>query len=407
MNIKGKTLNNGVKLYTNLNEHVNSVTISFLINTGSFNEKEDEHGMAHFVEHMLFKGTLNRSAIQTSKDIEKVGGWLNACTFFNFTKYYCRLPYDKYEIGLDVLSDMIWNNTIPKEEFDMEKQVILEEIKMCIDDPMCLASDKLLEIMNKDYHNRQTISGTVEDVSNITREQMIEFINKYYIPENISIVITGKFDEDKIIDYLNKYNDNIDYKYNELVLEDDKFVTNFENSDELVITKNNEQSIISFGSFCPPVSNSEYYIGEVFSVMFGGNCSSKLYLEVREKQGLAYRANCDIFSLKDIAVVEGIVGTNENNIDKVKDIIQREINNIQNGDFEDDLLEDAKNYIVGQIMIRMDDCDHINGYLCDGIINGNLISNEEYINSINNVSRQDIIDFANKYLNGIYYVIVK
>lgn len=406
MNIKSTILNNGVKLYTDLNKNVNTVIISFVVHTGSFGEEENEHGLAHFTEHMLFKGTVNRTATEISNSIEKVGGLFDACTFFNFTKYYCVLPYDKYECGLDILSDIIWNNTIPEEEFDMEKQVILEEIKMYMDNPSDLALDELMGVMNKQYPNRQSISGTIEDVSNITREQMINFINKYYIPKNISIVVTGNFDENKVIDFLNNYSD-IDYNYDNLILKDDNFVANFDNSDELIITKGNEQSIISFGVFCPPASDLEHYVGQVFSVMLGGNCSSKLHVEIREKRGLAYRASCDIFTLKDIGVIEGIIGTSENNIDKVKHIIQKEINNFQNGNFENKLLEDAKSYIIGQRMLSMDNCNCVNEYLCDEIINDYSINENDYINIINKVTKQDIINFANKYLNGIYYVIVK
>ena len=96
-------------------------------------------------------------------------------------------------------------------------------------------------------------------------------------------------------------------------------------NDKLIITKGNEQSIISFGVFCPPARDLEHYVGQVFSVMLGGNCSSKLHVEIREKRGLAYRASCDIFTLKDIGVIEGIIGTSENNIDKKLIIFKMEI----------------------------------------------------------------------------------
>ena len=147
--MKTTILDNGLKVITKNNPNSKICTIGYIIKSGSYHENDNERGMAHVVEHMMFKGTIHRDYKQINHDIESVGGYLNACTSFEYTKYYCSMPKEQWQVGLDVMSDLIFNHTIPEDELKKELEVIKEEIYMYDDDPGSYVCDQLYRKMFK------------------------------------------------------------------------------------------------------------------------------------------------------------------------------------------------------------------------------------------------------------------
>jgi predicted Zn-dependent peptidase len=187
--MKSTTLNNGLEIITD-KRNEDFVNIAYMIDKGSMDEPDDKLGIAHLTEHMVFKGTANRDKDQIWEDVSKFGGSMNAYTAENHTAFYCTILKEYWEEALDVLSDIVWNNTLPEEEFDLEKSVVVEELKMYSDEGKHVVLDLLTKTIFPDIENRWNNGGTPETVSEITREDVSEYIENYFIPKNIKIVIT-------------------------------------------------------------------------------------------------------------------------------------------------------------------------------------------------------------------------
>jgi predicted Zn-dependent peptidase len=199
--MRKEVLDNGFEIYTETIDVAKTVTFSIYVKAGSYYESEP-FGVAHLLEHMVFKGTTNRSTQQISEDIERYGGYMNAETSFEHTRYFTTIPYENWEKGAEVICDISFNSTIPEKEFIMEKKVVQEELKMYSDDSSSHVSDMLLQSMFKSYPNRQTIGGTVESVGDITRENILNFRDLYYQPNNMFAVVSGNVSHEEVVDFL-------------------------------------------------------------------------------------------------------------------------------------------------------------------------------------------------------------
>ena len=187
-------LNNGLRVVVENIEYVNSVSVGLWVENGSRNENISNSGISHFIEHMLFKGTVGRTAKQIAEAIEDVGGQINAFTGKEATCYYIKALDTHLELSLDILSDMLFNSNFSEDEIEKEKGVIFEEINMSEDSP----EDVLTDLHTKAIWNKDSISlpilGTMDTVKSFNRKMMLDYIDSYYIPENSVISISGKFD---------------------------------------------------------------------------------------------------------------------------------------------------------------------------------------------------------------------
>ena len=391
-------LDNGLNIVIDKDENSKIATFCYLVNCGSFFEDDTNRGIAHFTEHMLFKGTTNRDFSKINKDIEKVGGMLNAETSFDYTRFYSIVPSTEWEIGLDVISDLIWNNTIPEEEFEKEKNVVIEELIMYDDDPQEKAMENFNILLSGDYENRKRIGGTVESVSNITRDDMIDFIDKYYTPNNITLVITGNVNKDDIVNYLNKIL-NIDLflsKKNEIEKID---INKIKSGEVRLDLPNINQAHIVFGTYGPKPSDEDYVVFEVISNILGGNSSSRLYHLIREVEGLAYTTYTRVEELFDCSQFIGYVGLNKSKIDKCKKIILDELDKICTEEISEEELKETVSCLKGNSLLGLEKCSSKNSYLCSSIIYGFDYDCENYFKQLDNVTPQKIKQVANKYIH--------
>ena len=203
MYIKEK-LNSGIRVVMEEIPYVNSVSIGVLVNNGSVKERDDLNGISHFIEHMLFKGTTNRSAKELAESIDDVGGQINAFTGTEYTCFYVRVLDKHLPIAIDVLSDMFNNSTFNEKDIEKEKSVIFEEINMYLDSPEDIVYDILSETMFENTSLALPILGTYETVSNLNRDTVLDYYKKHYTPENIVISIVGNFQYRETIGMLNE-----------------------------------------------------------------------------------------------------------------------------------------------------------------------------------------------------------
>ena len=197
-------LNNGIRVAMEKIPYVNSVSVGILVNNGSAKEDKHLNGVSHFIEHMLFKGTKNRTAKDLVELIDNIGGQINAFTGTEYTCFYVKVLDNHLPIAIDVLSDMINNSKFDDEDIDKEKGVVYEEIKMYLDSPEDVVYDLLSEIMFEDTSLALPILGSYETVSNLNRESILEYFNQNYISQNIVISIAGNFDPKDTMKILNQ-----------------------------------------------------------------------------------------------------------------------------------------------------------------------------------------------------------
>ena len=321
MSAKTVTLNNGLTI---LLDHFNSNTLSIglWLNAGSVNENNKQLGIAHMLEHMAFKGTKTRNAFDISKEIEDVGGDINAYTSKENTAYYVKLLPSNYELGIEILSDIFLNSTFPKEEIERERGVIISEIGQSNDMPDDKVFDKFYSLAYKNQSIGEPILGTKVSVGGFNKDDLKEFCNQYYNPFNLIIGISGKFDEKKIINQItNKFeflkpgDKTIKPKY--------KWNSGFHSE-----KKDLQQAHIVFGVEGLSNVDKQRLDLSALTIILGGGMSSKLFQEIREKKGLCY----SIFSFQSQFFSSGIFGfysaCNPNDLQNLLDTSLNEIKNL-------------------------------------------------------------------------------
>lgn len=393
--VKKTVLDNGLTIVVDTINTAKSVAISYFVNAGSYDEKDYPAGISHFIEHMLFKGTKNRSAREINKSIDSVGGIMNAYTDYLMTKYYCIMPFDQWKLGLDVFSDLIWNHTIPEDELERERTVILEEIKMYNDDPQSVAYDFLHKEMHKGYDARQSIIGTSESVKSITKEDILNYVSEFYQPNNITLVVSGNIEESEVVDFIKNYEITRNGKTTKDVV--DLFKPNILSSETKTLSREIEQAHLTWGLFVPGSSSKESFTAEVIANLMGGSMSSRLYQIIREERGLCYTLSVSYYDLIDSGMIVGYVGLDKSKIEEVKDVVIEEFEKLRVELLDETELKETINNNNGQMLIRTESTSSINDFVGRQIISGLNPDLEDYLDNIKQVGQQDVKDFSNKY----------
>ena len=321
MTAKTITLSNGLTI---LLDHFNSNTLSIglWLNVGSVNENNKQLGIAHMLEHMAFKGTKNRNAFDISKEIEDVGGDINAYTSKENTAYYVKLLPSNYELGIEILSDIFLNSTFPKEEIERERGVIISEIGQSNDMPDDKVFDKFYSLAYQNQSIGKPILGTKVSVGGFNKDDLKEFCNQNYNPSNLIIGISGKFDEKKITNQIKK---NFEFLKSGNKSTKPKYKWNSGFHSE---KKDLQQAHIVFGVEGLSNVDKQRLDLSALSIILGGGMSSKLFQEIREKKGLCY----SIFSFQSQFLSSGIFGfysaCNPNDLENLLDTSLNEIKNL-------------------------------------------------------------------------------
>ncbi|OIO81508.1 hypothetical protein AUJ84_01030 [Candidatus Pacearchaeota archaeon CG1_02_32_132] len=336
MNFQKYKLKNGITL---LFEKRNLPIISLSISNsfGASSESEKIKGIAHFIEHLLFTGTKTRSHEDISREIEKRGGILNAFTSNDITSYWFKLPSEHLFTGLDILIDMLKNPLFEEKKFEKEKKVILEEIKMYHDMPQRHIYDKIVENLYGKPFGLGVI-GTKETVSSLKRDFVFEYFKKNYSSENYIITLVGSADIKKVCEYL-----------------ESKFKPENKSLNKIEIKKINKESIeersgldqahFMLAVHAPLATDPKRYVLEVLDAYLASGMSSRLFLEIREKRGLAYAIRSSYELEKNYAYYGIYVGTTKPALKEVKELILEEFKNVDKMTKKD--LEEAKERLIG------------------------------------------------------------
>jgi len=383
MNFQRKVLQNGITIIHESRD-LPLVSLSITNKFGAAFEESKIKGVAHFIEHLLFTGTKTRSNEQIAKEIEKKGGVLNAFTSHEVTSYWFKLPSEHLFSGLNILVDMIKNPLFDKEKFEKEKKVILEEIKMYHDAP----SMHVFEQIEKNMFEKpfgELIIGNKETVSAIDRDFVAEYFKKMYSPENYIVTIVGSCDLDKVCQFLEE-NFSRENKQQEIIPVKKK------NSHSVEERPGIDQAHLVFAMHAPLPQESNHHVLEVLDAYLASGMSSRLFLEIREKRGLAYAVQSNIDSEKNYSVYRIYVGTMKEAIEEVKKLIIQEFQNIEK--MTQTNLEESKQRVIGLKKVTSEESSSVMNELMFNELSGSAEDYYKYEEKIKTVTLDQVKSLA-------------
>lgn len=390
-----KVLKNHIRVIGEELHDYNSVTVGIFVFCGGRDEPPDQRGIAHFTEHMLFKGTKSRSAIEISKTIDRIGGILNAYTNKEYTCYYAKVVKDKVKTALELLADIFLNSVFPEEELEREKNVVLQEIAMVNDTPDDLVHDLLLEALFGKDGLGHSLLGTESHVKSFDREKIANFVKNYYLNDRIVIAAAGNFDWHEFSDYA-------EYLFGDRATITKSLLRKTEGSgNDITLHKNHLYQIhTTIGFKTVSIYGEDKYPLKVLNSFLGAGMSSLLFQELREKSGYAYSVYSFLHNYEDTGYLEIYYGTSPKHhlicMDKVKEILA----NIAKGNFPKEDVEYAKEQLRGYSLIAQDSSDARFLYNAKTeLYYGQFIPLEKELERINSVTFDDVVRVANEYLD--------
>ncbi len=320
-NVYSTQLANGLTIVSH-QMPVESISVGAWIKVGSRNETSSEHGIAHFLEHMAFKGTKNRTAKQIVEQIENVGGDMNASTGIEVTSYYFRLLKEDLRLGVEILADILQNPLFAEEEMQKEKTVILQEIAATDDDPDDVLFDALIANAYENQAIGRSILGTKKSVKALTATQLKNFLKKHYHPENMTIAMAGGASHEELVKLATKYFSN-QPKTAPIALTKAQFTAN-----NIFIKKSLEQSYLLIGFESLNFKHPDFFAQQLLSQLLGGGMSSRLFQNIREQKGLCYSIYASSWGFDDTGLIFIYAAANSKTIDEVKSLIYQELNTL-------------------------------------------------------------------------------
>ncbi|MBI3803185.1 MAG: insulinase family protein [Nitrospirae bacterium] len=397
--VRKLVLDNGIRIVAEKMSSVKSVSIGLWVNVGSRDEETHEHGISHFLEHMFFKGTENRSAKEIAREIDAIGGELNAFTSRETTTFYAKVLDDHLSKAVDILSDNFHSSTFDPREIDKEKQVVVEEIKMVEDDPEDLVHDLYTKDVWKGNPLGRPILGTIETITGMTRKKILRFLKRTYDPKQIVISVAGHFDLDPLMKILEKSFGG--YRAEEVDLHPriaPQITPHFQ-----VKKRNLEQVHLCIGTQGLPHRHPDRYALYVLNTILGGSVSSRLFQEVRERRGMAYSIYSYPSSYQDGGLFTIYAGTGPQNAPKVISLILKEFKKLKEKGVEAGELDQAKNHIKGSLMLSMESTSSRMSKLAkDELYFGRHFSLEEVVREINKVSLEQVQGLAKSLFDSKY-----
>jgi len=390
-------LSNQITVITEVLPYLRSASFGIWVKVGSSNEDEGNNGIAHIIEHMLFKGTEQRNAKQIADEMAKIGGNMNAFTSKECTSFYATTLSEHLPITIDILSDMFQNSLIDEKALTKEKGVILEEIDMYDDSPEDLVHEMLQQRVWKDHPLGYLISGSKKIVRKVTRAQIIEFMNTYYVGENMIISVAGNFNEEEIITQLEekfgilpaKTNTPVSLvgkpEYNKVLCKRDKDIEQLHCN-------------IAFDSLS--YLSDERYVLSVLNNILGGSINSRLFQKIRENSGLTYSIYSYGSSYRETGLFHIYAAMNPTQTTTVMKKIHQIINDVKKRGVTEEEIAMTKEQIKTELILGNESAKSRMNSNGKAMMNrGRIVTVEELVDEINKVTKPRITEFANKYFD--------
>ncbi len=388
------TLDNGLRVVTNTMSHTRSVTIGAYVGVGSRYESAEQAGLSHFIEHLVFKGTERRpDPGEISGQVEGVGGVMNAGTEQELTVYWCKVARLHLDDCLDLLIDMLRNSLYTPEDVEKERLVLLEELAMVNDHPGSRADVMIDEMLWPDHPLGREVGGTEQSVVDITRDMVVDHVARFYTPSNIVISVAGDVEHDQVVELVegltNGWSRATPYSW-------DPFTDKQQASELRVEYRKTEQAHLSIGLPGVSITHPDVYTLDLLSAVLGEGMSSRLFIEVRERLGLAYDVGCSVAHFQDCGAVVINAGVDPKRVYQASETILHELELIRNGVPEDEL-EKAKRMSIGRLFLRMEDTRSVSGWMgSQESLLGEVLDIDDVVSRVEGVTPEDVRRVANE-----------
>ena len=383
-------LKNGVTLITDEVPASNTACIGFFVKAGSVDEDATNYGISHIIEHMMFKGTKTRSAQQISEEFDALGISINAFTGEEYTCYYAKTLPENLVKAAEIYSDMLMNSTYDEVELSKELMVILEEYKMYRNNPEYHAANLFSNNFFKGTNLEVDIIGTEDSIKNTTRDKILDYISKHYYNENTVICVTGKFDVDEIVAYLE---DN----FNLRPCGDERSIAfNFAEPERVAYCKENtEQSYIVMGTHIFGKEDPRRYALMILSKMLGGSMSSRLFKTIREEQGLAYSVGSYTDFMADTGTFLITAGVSNDKVEQAVKSIANEIKKLRDDGFSEEEFAKAKNIMKSGVVFYYEGIHNRMVEVGSSmLLTGTKVETDNLVAKIDAVTYEDVVAVA-------------
>ncbi len=395
-NINKTILDNGTRILSKKIPHVHSVSMGVWVNVGARDESLQENGLSHFIEHMIFKGTKKRSALQIAKEFDAIGGHTNAFTSMELTCYHAKVMDTHLETMTSILSDIFLNSEFDEREVQKERPVIFQEIAMVEDSPEEYVHTLLGNDFWGDHSLGRSILGTRENIASFNSETIKEFVQRFYQPNQIVISLAGNVDHDHVVSLLRPFFETIKQSSR---LPERKKPTPC--SKVTLVHRDLEQIHICMGTEGLCVTDPKRYAFSLLNTIVGGNMSSRLFQKIRERRGLAYSVYSFISSHRDSGMFGAYLGVATQNELEAAKLVFDEIKKIREVRVDPSELQEAKEYTKGNIMLSSESTDNQMVRIAQNEIHFNrYIPIQEVMDLIDGVTEDEIYELAGNLFKG-------
>jgi predicted Zn-dependent peptidase len=387
-----RILDNGIRLVTEQIPTLKSVTVGMWVNAGSRDESPSQAGYSHFIEHMFFKGTATRSATDISREIDALGGEMNAFTTRETTTFYVKVLDQHLPKALNLLSDLFHRSRFGPKEIEKEKQVVLEEIRMVQDDPEDLVQELHTGLVMGRHPLSRPILGQETTIAKLRRDDLLDYVGTHYRPQEMVLAVAGNFDqrglERTMARTFGRHRPSVSAAPRR------RWPPDICGG---VVTKRKslEQVHLCVGLKGIPAGHKDRYAAYVLNSVLGGSVSSRLFQEIREKRGLAYSIYSFLSGYSDGGTMTVYAGTRAREVERVLDLIRREVRNMAAHGIERAELKRTKDQMKGSLMLSLESShSRMNKLAKDELITGAHTSLEEMLSDIDAVTGQRVAQVA-------------
>ncbi len=395
-------LDNGIRVISETLPHANSVSIGIWVANGSRHERRESNGVAHFIEHLLFKGTHRRSALDIAREIDSVGGILNAFTSREYVCYYAKVLDKFLPKAVDILVDIFHNSIFDPEEIEKERKVVLQEISMMEDNPDDSIHDLFHQHFWKGHPLGMSILGDQGSVSSLSRDKIVGYKDQMYRADDIIVTAAGKVNHQDLLDLMDKLLSEVPQGSGKEACQDPVYEKRVE-----LIGKDLEQVHMCLGIKGVPQNHPQRYEAFLMNAILGGSMSSRLFQEVREKQGLAYSVYSYMASHVDAGSLVVYAGSGQEHFMEVMEITVRELKRLKNEPISMLELDSAREQLKGNLILSLESSDNRMSKLAKNeIYFGGYQPLEEITAGFDRVTSESIMQLSSELLDDNYLTLV-
>ena len=405
---KISTLQNGVRVVTRTMDDTESVTVAFFVGAGGrYEDMQTEYGSAHFLEHLLFKGTTKRPEARIiSEEVDSVGGYMNAYTAEDHTCYYIKLPKNYAGLAFNILADILTDPLFKPEEFERERGVILEEMNVYKDDPGRYVFDLVGDLLWPKDSLRTNVIGTPEIIRAMPRQIIIDYFKSLYCMDNLVISVAGNISHARAVELaeelLGSFSTKARRGYEKIKHPQSDKITN-------IIRQDTNQSHIIVAGRAPQIDANDEPSMKILSTLLGSGMSSRLFLNVRERKALAYTIYMSYSNFVDTGKFEIYAGVSNDRVDEAVGAIAEELTKVRIEGIERKELEKAKEQVRGRMIMGLESNSAVADVMgSDMIISGKVWTLEEMLAEIDAVTTDSVVESAQKYLqtNDLHFAAI-